>query len=100
MLERNFGEIRIENLFGPESHCQGSGSFVLQGGPRKLAVALLSVHTPAKNPPAVSRIHAYIAYILDRSSNLAGVCFRANNFRKQRVGTMRPPLQSVAEMWR
>jgi hypothetical protein len=42
--------------FGPESHCQGSGSFVLGGGggSRKMAVALLGVHTPAKNPPSVS----------------------------------------------
>jgi hypothetical protein len=92
MLEVNFREIRIEYLFDPESHCQGSGSFVLwgRGWSRKLAVALLGVHTPAKNLPAVSRIHAYIAYILDRNFSLAGVCLRANNFRKRTVGTMRP----------
>ena len=41
-------------LFEPESHCRGSGSFVLQGGSRKTAVALLGVHTPSKNPTPVS----------------------------------------------
>jgi hypothetical protein len=38
-------------LFGPESYCRGSGSFVLQGGggSQKMAVALLGVHIPSKN---------------------------------------------------
>jgi hypothetical protein len=37
-------------LFGPEPHCQGSGSSVYRGrgGSRKLAVALLGGHTPGK----------------------------------------------------
>jgi hypothetical protein len=43
---------------GPESYCQGSGSFVLRGGggSQKVVVALLGVHTPSKNPP---RFHRY-----------------------------------------
>jgi hypothetical protein len=53
-------------LSGPESYFRGSGSFVLRGrgGSRKLAVALLGVHTPSKNPRLVSRLQAYIAYLL------------------------------------
>ena len=51
-------------LFGSESYCQGSGpSFVLRGGgrSRKLAVALLGVHTPSKNLAPVSWIQGHIA---------------------------------------
>jgi hypothetical protein len=53
-------------LFGPESHCQGSGPFVLQGGggSQEWAVALLGVHTSLKNPRPLSRIQAYIACVL------------------------------------
>ena len=40
--------------FEPEPHWQGSGSFVLRGGSRELAVALLWVHTPSKNPRPLS----------------------------------------------
>jgi hypothetical protein len=36
------------------------------GGSRKLAVAFLGVHASAKNPHPVSRIQAYIAYLLGR----------------------------------
>src|SRR5215203_1507875 len=40
-------------LYGPEPHCQGSGSFVSWGGggSQEWAVALLGVHTPPKYPP-------------------------------------------------
>ena len=34
-----------------------------RGGSRKLAVALLSVHTPSKNPPPISGMQAYISYL-------------------------------------
>jgi hypothetical protein len=36
--------------FAPESHCRGSGSFVLRGGggSQKLSVAWVEVHTPRK----------------------------------------------------
>jgi hypothetical protein len=52
-------------LFGPESYWQGSSSFVLRGGggSRKLAVALPSVHAPPRNPPPISGIQAYMAYL-------------------------------------
>jgi len=45
---------RLVVLFGPESHCQGSGSFVLrgEGGSQEWAVAMQGVHTSAKNPAA------------------------------------------------
>jgi hypothetical protein len=36
------------------------------GGSRKLAVALLSTHIPSKNPPPISGMQAYIAYLLGR----------------------------------
>ena len=54
---------RDMTLFGPESYCQGSGNFVLRGGggSRKLPVAFLGVHTPAKNPRPISGMQAYIA---------------------------------------
>jgi hypothetical protein len=32
-----------------------------QGGSRKMAVALLGVHTPPKNPGSISGMQAYIA---------------------------------------
>jgi hypothetical protein len=46
----------------------GLWSFVLRGrgGSWKLAVALLSVHTSSKNPPPISGMQAYIAYLLGR----------------------------------
>jgi hypothetical protein len=40
--------------FGPEPWQRGSGSLALRGGSRKMAVALLGVHTPSKNPLSVS----------------------------------------------
>jgi hypothetical protein len=54
---------RLVILFGSESYCQGSGPFVLRGGgrSRKLAVALLGVHTPSKNLAPVSWIQGHIA---------------------------------------
>ena len=50
-------------LFRSESYCQGSGPFVLRGRgrSRKLAVALLGVHTPSKNLAPVSWIQGHIA---------------------------------------
>jgi hypothetical protein len=56
------------NLFGPEPHCQGSGSFVSRGGGGswKIAVALLGVHTTSKNPPPISWAQAYITYRFGR----------------------------------
>jgi hypothetical protein len=55
-------------LIEPEPHWQGSGSFALRGGggSRKMAVALLSVHTPSKNPRPILGMQAYIAYILGK----------------------------------
>jgi hypothetical protein len=54
--------------FGPESHWWGSGPFELRGGggSRKMAVALLSVHAPSKNPPPISGMQAYIACPIGR----------------------------------
>jgi hypothetical protein len=53
-------------LFKPEPCQWGSGSFVLRGGggSRKMAVALLSVHTTAKNPHPISGMQAYILILL------------------------------------
>src|SRR5829696_4501949 len=49
----------------PESHCRGSGSFVLRGGggSQEWVVALLGAHTPSKNLRPISRTQAYIAYL-------------------------------------
>jgi hypothetical protein len=38
------------------------GESIGGGGSRKMAVALMSVHAPSKNPHPVSRMQAYIAY--------------------------------------
>jgi hypothetical protein len=47
---------RLVIQLGPESYCQGSGSFVSRGGggSQKLAVALLGVFTTAKIPLSIS----------------------------------------------
>jgi hypothetical protein len=59
---------RFVILFGPESHCRGSGSIALRGGggSRKIAIALLGAHTTSENPPPNSGMQAYIAYLLGR----------------------------------
>src|SRR5918994_6149123 len=51
--------------FGPEPWQWGSGCFALRGGggSLELAVALLGVHTPSKNPPPISGMQAYIPYL-------------------------------------
>jgi hypothetical protein len=51
--------------FGPESYCQGSGSFVMRGGGGswKIAIVLLRAHTSSKNPRPISGMQAYIAYL-------------------------------------
>jgi hypothetical protein len=69
-------------LLGPESYCQGSGSFVLRGGggSRKLAVAVLGAHTPSKNPRPVSRAQAYTAYLLSRSALRFSQGWRSQKF--------------------
>jgi hypothetical protein len=53
---------------GPEPWQWGSGSFALRGGgeSRKMAVSLLGVHTPSKNPRSISGVQAYIAYLLGK----------------------------------
>jgi hypothetical protein len=43
-----------------------------RGGSRKLAVALLGAHTLPKNPPPISGMQAYIAYLI--SSLLRAMC--------------------------
>src|SRR5215212_7869236 len=52
---------RFVLLFGPESHCRGSGSLLLgvghKNGGRLFECA--SVHAPSKNPRPVSQVQAY-----------------------------------------
>jgi hypothetical protein len=36
------------------------------GGSQERAVAFLGVHTTSKNPPPVSQVQAYIAYLIGR----------------------------------
>jgi len=57
---------RLVIHFGPESYCQGSGSSVLEGGSRECAVAFPGMHAPAKKPPPVSGMQAYIACPIGR----------------------------------
>ena len=51
-------------LFRPESHFQGSGSLVLGVG-RVVGMGgcIAGVHTPWKNPPPISGVQAYMAYL-------------------------------------
>ena len=45
---------RLVILFGPESHCRGSGSLVSGGGSEDSRAEAARVHTPSKNPLPVS----------------------------------------------
>jgi hypothetical protein len=90
---------RLAILFGPEPHSQGSGSIALRdgGGSRKLADALLGVHTPSKNPPPVSRAQAYIALHLSSDVRRTSPLRRYPKFTSRvRVAPLPCPLATRA----
>jgi hypothetical protein len=65
----------------------GLHSFVLGGGSRKMAVALLGVHTPSKNSPQISGMQAYMAYL--RGSIFSEVELPLSPLLRTRVNTHR-----------